>query len=122
MEHFKITEIPRTGGRWGYRNMLAGGLNELMLVVSMRKRNFNKDITVAVIWRNGTTKGQSERNQEQDRQIRVRKWFDEKRNIIFNKCCIFLLPFNWCCFSFFVSWECWFVCSSVDFVSSAALS
>ncbi len=58
--------------------MLAGGLNELMLVVWMRKRNFNEDITATVIWRNGTTKGQSERNKEKERQMRLRNCFDEK--------------------------------------------
>ncbi len=58
--------------------MLAGGLNELMLVVWMRKRNFNEDITATVIWRNGTTKGQSEINKERERQMRLRNSFDEK--------------------------------------------
>ncbi len=58
--------------------MLAGGLNELMLVFWMRKRNFNEDITATVIWRNGTTKDQNERNKEKERQMRLRNCFDEK--------------------------------------------
>ncbi len=123
MERFKITEIPRTGGRWGYRNMLAGGLKELMLVVWMRKRNFNKDITAAVIWRNGTTKGLSERNQEQDRQIRVRSGLMRKETSFLINAVFFSCHLTGVVLDFFVSWECGFLCAALLILfQSAALS
>lgn len=54
-----------------------------MLVVWVRKKTFNEVITSsmikkAVIQINEKTKGQNERRKEQERLIRVRKWFDEK--------------------------------------------
>jgi len=76
----------RTGGRWVYWNMLAraparSAWTSVSCLGEEEDFEWSYNISMikkAIIQTNEKTTGQSERLKEQERLMRVQKWFDEK--------------------------------------------